>query len=196
MANINFISARRAERVRLKKWSGYLTSAVAVVGAGVGAVLLFTVAQLFNLSAEISSTQKEVESLKPIIAKVLDEEKQREALQPQLMTLGQAQGNTERWLGVMDSLKRVMPAQTWLTNVGPDGSGGLRINGMTQDTTRVGETMLRINQQSKFYAGVNLNFVRTNQGEAEKGRPSVEFELAAQLQAPEVKGVENATATK
>jgi Tfp pilus assembly protein PilN len=115
-----------------------------------------------------------------------------------LRTLTDAQGRTGRWFGIMESLKRSVPDQTWLTNVAvehvPDVPDTIRINGLTVNQARVGETMYRLTQQPQYYKTVDLRFTQTTKVDA---HDNVEFELAAHLNQPELEAkVEQVNATK
>jgi Tfp pilus assembly protein PilN len=197
MANINFISARRAERVRLKKWSRGLSYAIVAAGAVVGMLLLFTFAEIYTTQGKIKQAQTELQGLQAQIRQVQADEAERAKLQPMILTLTKAQTDTQFWMTVMDTLKRCVPQQTWLTNVQAekygDAPGQLRISGVTTDAARVGETMLRLNQRSDTYSTVNLNFARTSLVNEQRKLPSVEFELMAPLQATKIDAAQGGT---
>jgi len=184
MANINFISARRAERVRLKKAASVLSLGVMIAGGAVLFTLGMTGMQVWGYKAQIRQAKDEIERMKPEIERVQADEKERASLLPMIQTLELAQLSTEYWLGVMGGLKRSVPAQTWLTNIqaARQGEGGqVRITGVTADTTRVGETMLRLNQQTNYYSRVDLGYTRAKMAVGNQS-PNFDFELAAQLQ--------------
>lgn len=186
MANINLISARRAERVRLSKIAKGLLAAT--VGAGaLGLVAIVVVgSQVIATGMKVAAAERELEKLRPIIAEMEADQAERNALKPKLVTLTDAQGQTKRWLGMMDGFKRAVPEQTWLTNVSvekaAENSKILKINGVTVSQSRVGETMYRLSQQPDFYSKVDLRYTQTMKSERED---NVEFELAAQLNLPQ-----------
>jgi Tfp pilus assembly protein PilN len=198
MANVNLISARRAERIRLTKVTRGLAVGLLLTGAaGFGLIVVMTGSLLFQ-NAQISAADSELTKLQPIIRAIEAAEAEHAAIQPKLKTLSSAQTSTRRWFGIMDGLKRVVPEQTWLTNVSVekvgDATATMRLNGVTVNQTRVGETMYRLSLQPNYYKQVDLRFTNTTAASAEKQK-SVEFELAAQLNLPgaEQKGDDSAT---
>jgi Tfp pilus assembly protein PilN len=200
MANVNLISARRSERVRMTRIARGLTGAVVASGlaglAGVG----YLTTNLVLKQGEISRTEDELGRLRPILAEIEVAEQERVALQPKILTLIQAQQKTVRWFGIMEGFKQAVPTETWLTNVSVEKSGEsgkvLRINGVTVSQSRVGETMYRLTQQKDKYAKVDLRFTQTT---PTQDKHSVEFELAAHLSQPghpEAAGGANETQTR
>lgn len=186
MANINLISARRAERVRLTRVArGLLLGTIGAGGITVAAGA-FMATQIFFAQNRVAELNQELEKLRPVIQEIDQAKAERIALQPKLITLADAQKSTKRWFGIMDGLKRAIPEQTWLTNVSVEKSGehqqAVKINGVTANQSRVGETMSRLNLQPDFYKRVDLRFTQTTTSE---DQVNVEFELAAQLNLPE-----------
>lgn len=182
MANINLISARRAERVRLTRLARGLSLAC-LVAAGAGlATLGFMGSQVLLAKSAVDALEKELGKLRPIREQIERDEKERTALQPKIQTLTEAQGATKRWFGIMEGLKRAVPEQTWLTSLGVEANGPtgqiMKINGVTVSQARVGETMYRLSGQPEFYERVDLRFTTVSN---EKGSQNVEFELAAPL---------------
>jgi len=197
MANVNLISARRAERVRLTKIAKGLV--FATVGASALGVIAIAVVggQLLKTGMDVARVEKELETLRPIIAEMEADQRERNLLKPKLVTLTDAQGQTKRWLGMMDGFKRAVPEQTWLTNVSVEKAAEntklLKINGVTVSQSRVGETMYRLSQQPDFYSKVDLRYTQTTKGDMSD---NVEFELAAQLNLPQPEKVVEGNATK
>jgi len=80
-----------------------------------------------------------------------------------------------------------VPEQTWLTSVSVEKSADalqtMKIDGVTANQSRVGETMYRLSLQPDFYKHVDLRFTQTTKGDT--GDANVDFELAAQLSQPE-----------
>ncbi len=186
MANINLISARRAERVRLTRIAKGLV--LGLVGSGVlsaGAVT-FMLTRYLMAKTRVVAADARLAELRPILEEIESAERERTQLQPKLVTLSQAQKNTSRWFGIMEGLKRVVPQQTWLTGVTVEGNEEagrvIRVNGITVNQSRVGETMYRLTQQPDFYSKVDLRYTRTTRVEEQE---NVEFELAAALNTPE-----------
>lgn len=182
MANINLISARRAERVRLTRLARGLSLAC-FVATGLGLVTVgFMGSQLFMARSSVDALEKELSKLRPIRDQIEADEREREALQPKIATLTKAQSSTKTWFGIMDGLKRAIPEETWLTNISVEQNGQtgktMKINGVTVSQTRVGETMYRLSGQPEFYKRVDLRFTTLNKT---SGREAVEFELAAPL---------------
>ena len=196
MANVNLISARRAERVRLTKISkGMLVATVGVSALGLVAVL-FVGGQVIATRARVAEADRELEKLRPIISEMESDQRERAVLLPKLATLTEAQLQSRRWFGMMEGFKRAVPEQTWLTNVSVERAGEnqtLKVNGVTANQSRVGETMYRLSQQPDFYKKVDLRYTQTLKSE---GTDNVEFELAAQLNLPEPKKEGDADATK
>jgi Tfp pilus assembly protein PilN len=197
MANVNLISTRRTERVRLTRMARGLSLACVLAG-GLGLVAVgFMGSQIFMSRSAIAGLDQELTKLRPIREQIERDERERVALQPRIDTLTVAQGDTQRWLGIMEGLKRAVPDQTWLTNVSVEESGPetkqLKLNGVTDTQARVGETMLRLNGQRDFYDRVDLVF--TSNARA-AGIDKVEFELRAALHADEkAKGEADETET-
>ena len=200
MANVNLISNRRAERVRLTRIARGLTAALVVTGIISFGTVMFSAGQYLVARARIGAAEAELTRLKPVLAGIEAAEKERDILRPKLTTLTDAQKSTNRWFGIMDGLKRGVPEQTWLTNVSvetaADGPQTMRINGMSVNQSRVGETMWRLNQQPDYYKSIDLRYTQTTKLETQD---IVEFELGAHLNQPELeaKGAEgNATESK
>lgn len=196
MANVNLISARRAERVRLTKIAKAMFAAtIGVSGLGLVAVLVVG-GQVMSTRSQVEAADRELEKLRPIIAEMEADQRERSVLLPKLTTLTEAQQQTRRWFGMMEGFKRAVPEQTWLTNVSvertPD-TQTLKLNGVTVNQSRVGETMYRLSQQPDFYKKVDLRYTQTLNSQTQN---SVEFELAAQLNLPEPKKQGDADATK
>jgi len=200
MANINLISARRAERVRHAKIAkglvGLLGGSVVAGICGLG----FMTMQLVGAQHQIAEYDKKLEGLKPVLAEIQAAEAERKVLQPKLITLTDAQGRTTRWFDIMEGLKRAVPQQTWLTNVSVEKVGDtnqvMKINGITVNQSRVGETMMRLGDQADYYKKVDLRYTQVTRGELGE---NVEFELAAELQSmdlPQPQEVANATQSK
>jgi len=200
MANVNLISARRAERVRMARIAKGMIGGLFGAGLlGLGSVGYMT-ARLIVENARTAAINEQLKDLRPVLEEIKSADRERLALQPKLQTLTEAQKTTNRWFGVMDGLKRAVPEQTWLTNLSVEGAVEgprmLRINGMTVNQTRVGETMFRLTQQPDYYKQVDLRWTQTTRLEE---RDNVEFELAAHLNQPELDaktGEANAPQTK
>jgi Tfp pilus assembly protein PilN len=195
MPNINLISARRAERVRMAKFAkGLFAGTIATAGLGIF-LIAFMGGQQFMTQRAIEEQKAELEKLRPVLEEIAAAEAKRAELAPKLETLTQAQARSKRWFDVLEGLKRAVPEETWLTNFAVEAAGeapALRLNGVTINQARVGETILRLTAQDDQYEKVDLRYT---QAADRDGAKSVEFELAAQLkplQAPEVAGGTNA----
>lgn len=187
MANINLISARRADRVRLSRIAKGLTAAVVAAGVlAVGAITMLSF-QLLVSKGRIAEADARLVTLRPILAEIEADEAEQKALQPKLKTLLEAQQRTSRWFAIMEGLKRAVPDQTWLTNVSVERvanvPAGIKINGITVNQTRVGETMTRLTLQEENYKKVDLRYT---QASPDRERESVEFELVALMNQPEL----------
>jgi Tfp pilus assembly protein PilN len=181
MISINMISSRRAEHLRMLRWVRALGLATAVVGAGVVMANIFVRAQIFATGASLRGVEQELTRLKPALDRLAQVEQARESLRPKLATLDKAQADTMRWHQVLVSLKRTVPTRAWLTSLNVEGgredAQTVRLNGITETQSMVGETMLRLNA-TKLYQSVDLHFTQSGKlGE----RDTVEFELAARL---------------
>jgi Tfp pilus assembly protein PilN len=181
MISINMISSRRAEQLRMMRWVRALGLATAVAGAGVVMANIFVRAQIFATGASLSAVEQELTRLKPALDRLAQVEAARESLRPKLATLDKAQSDTMRWHQVLVSLKRTVPTRAWLTSLNVDGGRDdaqtVRLNGVTETQSLVGETMLRLNA-TKLYQSVDLHFTQSGKlGE----RDTVEFEVAARL---------------
>ncbi len=186
MANINLISTRRAERVRLTKIAkGLMFAAIATSGIGLGGVA-FQTAHIVGTNQAIRGLDEELAKLNPILDQIKTDEEARRRLVPKLETLTEAQARTRRWYGIMEGMKRAVPEETWLTSLsverGGEGEMSIRVNGITANQSRVGETMYRLTQQAEHYQKVDLRYTQTIKLQ---DRENVEFELAAMLSQPE-----------
>jgi len=185
MANVNFISSRRAERVRLAKVARWLFMGTMACSLAAVFAIGWNFLQIMGVDSDIKTAESDVDKLRPQIERVKADQAARDELQPYITTLSEAQTSTRQWLGIMSSLKLAVPQETWLTNVQSERSGevvsALRINGQTANAARVGETMLRLNAQPAYYTGVVLVSARQRQNE-EPAR--MDFQLAVQLQQP------------
>jgi Tfp pilus assembly protein PilN len=184
MANVNLISARRAERIRLTRVTKALL--IAVIGASSvgGFATVFMFGKLWQAQSQINAADQELSKLRPVIQQIESQEAERAGLQPKLATLTDAQTRTGRWTGIMDGLKRAIPRETWLTNVSVEKQGEtghlMRMNGITSNQARVGETMYRLTMQPDYYKKVDLRYTQSQNQPGQKS-PKVEFELAASL---------------
>ncbi len=186
MANINLISARRAERLRLTRVArGMMLGVLSAVTVGLGMVAFMT-GQWVVTTSRVAATEAQLVLLRPVLDEIDQAKKERELLLPRLSTLTDAQKQTNRWIGIMEGLKRAVPEQTWLTSVSvernAEGPQAVKLNGVTINQTRVGETMLRLAQQQEYYQTVDLRYTATSNRE---GLDNVEFEVAARLVQPE-----------
>ena len=182
MANINLISSRRAERVRLARIArGLGVATIVVLTLGMGSAG-FMFGQILMAGGQLAKAEAEMEQLRPILDEIAASEQRREQLKPKLETLTSAQLRTHRWWSVMEGFKRAVPGETWLTNMAVEKSSDdaqtVRLNGITANQARVGETMYRLSQQQEFYKKVDLRFTQVSQDPLD---PKVEFELAAQM---------------
>jgi Tfp pilus assembly protein PilN len=129
----------------------------------------------------VAALEVKLSALRPIRDQIERDEAERLSLQPKILTLTQAQSATKRWFGIMEGSKRAIPDQTWLTNVSVEANANtgklMKINGVTVNQARVGETMYRLSNQPEFYQRVDLRFTAVRDGEGE----NVEFELSAPL---------------
>jgi Tfp pilus assembly protein PilN len=143
--------------------------------------------RLFVAASRVAKANSQLEELRPILQEIQDAERERAELRPKLQTLTEAEEKTTRWTGIMEGLKRVVPAQTWLTSLTVEGQGEaarvMHVTGVTVNQSRVGETMYRLTQQPDYYTKVDLRYTRTTKNDE---RDDVEFELAAELNQPEL----------
>lgn len=181
MPNINLISQRRAERVRLTKVAkGLFAGTIASAGLGLG-LMAFMLGQHLVTKQAIAAQEAELQKLRPILEEIKAAEAERSLIAPKLETLTQAQARSKRWFDVLEGLKRAVPEETWLTNFTVEQAGeapSLRLNGVTSNQARVGETMMRLTAQTDQYDKVDLRYTQTAERD---GAKSVEFELAAVL---------------
>jgi Tfp pilus assembly protein PilN len=188
MASINLISGRRSERVRMTKLSRGLMGGLIVTCVVSAAAIGIWGLRIVAVQGEIAKVDEALAKLLPTVRQIEQAEADRRELQPKLTTLTEAQTRTQRWFGIMEGFKKAVPEETWLTNVAVESSGEeskiVRIDGITANQSRVGETMYRLTQQPEFYKKVDLRYTQTARGQDKEG--DVEFELAAHLYLPEV----------
>lgn len=179
MANINLISGRRAESVRMTQVAKGLF--VLMVGCGLlaMAIMAFMLGQQFVADGHIREEKDKLAKLKPIIEEIDAAKRDRNNLLPKLETLTQAQKRTKRWWDVMEGLKHAIPEETWLTKFSVDQPGDaptLGISGVTTTQRRVGETMMLLSAQPEHFTRVDLRYTQQD-----PNSDNVVFELAAQL---------------
>src|SRR5439155_25390916 len=88
---------------------------------------------------------------------------------------------TTKWQQVLCRLRNTVPNRAWLTSLSVEGgreeNQTVKLNGITETQSLVGETMLRLNA-TKLYQAVDLHFTQSGKvGEHD----TVEFEVAAHL---------------
>jgi Tfp pilus assembly protein PilN len=181
MISVNMISARRAEHLRMLRWVRALGLSTAVIGGLVVTANVFVRTQIFATGMSLGAVERDLERLKPALDQLARVELQREALKPKLQTLDKAQADTRKWHDVLVSLKRTVPQRAYLTSLNVEGgreeSQVVKLNGITETQSLVGETMLRLNA-TKLYEAVDLHYTQSGKmGE----RDTVEFEVAARL---------------
>lgn len=181
MISINMISARRAEHLRMLRVIRALGLSAAVAGAGMAAANVFVRAQIFATGAALSAIEHDLARLRPALDRLAQVEHQRDALKPKLTILSKAQADTMKWYDVLVSLKRTVPRSAWLTSLNVEGdreqAQTVRLAGITQSQSQVGETMLRLNG-TRLYQSVDLHYTQSGrQGDHD----TVEFEVAAHL---------------
>lgn len=192
MANINLISAYRAERVRLTRLARALLVMELLCVAVIAVSFLFLGGRVLVTHGHVRRSRAELAKLRPSIQRIEDIEDQRFALTPRLALLSDAQVSTRRWLGILESLKRCVPADTWLTNITVESNQEtgkrLKVSGVTISQSHVGETMLRLSQVREYYERVDLSFTRPLLVNDVR---RVEFEIVAPLVMPELPGGSN-----
>jgi len=181
MISVNMISARRAEHLRMLRWVRALGLATMVAGAGMLVVNIFVRAQIFATGASLNEVNQELSRLKPALDRLDQIQQARANLRPKLMVLDKAQSDTMRWYGVLVSLKHTVPTHAWLTSLnvegGRDEAQTVRLDGVTESQSMVGETMLRLNA-TKLYQAVDLSYTQSGKT---GDRDTVQFEVAAHL---------------
>jgi Tfp pilus assembly protein PilN len=152
-----------------------------VVGAGMLVVNIFVRAQIFATGASLNAVNQELSRLKPALDRLDQIQQARANLRPKLMVLDKAQSDTRRWYRVLVSLKRTVPTHAWLTSLnvegGRDEAQTVRLDGVTESQSMVGETMLRLNA-TKLYQAVDLSYTQSGKT---GDRDTVQFEVAAHL---------------
>lgn len=188
MISINMISARRAEHLRMLRWVRALGLTAVVAGAGMLLVNLFVSAQRLETRVQTNQVNRELARLKPALDRLNQIQQARVSLQPKLMVLNKAQNDTMRWYDVLVSLKHTVPTRAWLTSLNVEGGRDdpqiVRLAGITESQSMVGETMLRLNEARRgsqgplLYQAVDLDFTQSGKlGD----RDTVQFEVAAHL---------------
>jgi len=181
MISVNMISARRAEHLRMLRWVRALGLATMVAGAGMLVVNIFVRAQIFETGASLNAVNQELSRLKPALDRLDQIQQARANLKTKLMVLDKAQSDTRRWDRVLVSLKRTVPTHAWLTSLnvegGRDEAQTVRLDGVTESQSMVGETMLRLNA-TKLYQAVDLSYTQSGKT---GDRDTVQFEVAAHL---------------
>ena len=182
MANINLISSYRLERMRLTRLARMLAIGEVFCVAVITIGMLFMGGQMLVTRRHVADATRRLDALKPAIRRIQDVDDQRRALAPKMVTLVEAQRNTQRWMGIMTSLQRSVPSDTWLTSLAVEGNPkdgyALKVNGVTHTQALVGETMLRLSQVREQYERVDLAYTRPLVVDRSA---RVEFELKAPL---------------
>jgi Tfp pilus assembly protein PilN len=181
MISVNMISARRAEHLRMLRWVRALGLATMVAGGGMFTVNFVVRMQIFATGASLHAVEQDLTRLKPALDQLARVQQEREVLKPKLLTLDKAQADTTKWHQVLCSLRQTVPNRAWLTSLSVEGgreeNQTVKLNGITETQSLVGETMLRLNA-TKLYQAVDLHFTQSGKvGEHD----TVEFEVAAHL---------------
>jgi Tfp pilus assembly protein PilN len=186
MPNINLISSRRAETLRLRRvMRGLLATMLGTSGIGL-AILVALGLQLALAGQALDKAEKDLETLRSVRQEIEAARKAQADLKPKLDTLSQAQQVTTRWYGLLEGLKRAVPRETWLTNLRVEraGEGGqaLVLQGLTKNHTNAGITMMLLQKQPEFYKDVVLKYTTAQEIDEQK---VVEYQLSAFLNQPE-----------
>lgn len=200
MANINLISAQRAETIRLRRATRALMFTVFATLGCVVAVLGWCGAQTLATQARLGQVERELVVLRPKLNAIREMEARRQALRPRLTTLQEARESTTRWFAILEGLRRSVTEQLWLTGLaverGSDDGVRLRLNGVALSNTAVGEAMRRLNVHLRPNLAENQYFeLRYSQPAAIGRTEAVEFEVAASLTTPK-REVSHAVSTK
>lgn len=183
MPFINLIAEQREQRrVRIKRAKGWFLGFVgsAVLGV-VGFGFLFLRSEA--LASEVRDLEAQAEALKPFKDAIETNQQLLAALMPRMETLNAARLDTERWSRILDHVGRVMPANTWLTNViaqqGNDATRPVEIawTGMSTEQNLVGDLMLAL-QRSPDLQNLNLKYTETKNSSYGVG---LEFQISSEV---------------
>lgn len=188
MPSINMIAARRAEKRRQERNTQKLIYGIV---AELGVILLvtsFMVGRLVTTHNHVQDLNDQIKSLQTKVDEIQNLQSSTSALQPKVNALTQARTNTLYWYTAVQNVASSLPADTWLTSLGTngtptpgDGSGAapasLNVQGMATTQFTVGETMLKMNTYPTIDQVLLNNVAQSSFGTS----PTVTFALIVQL---------------
>lgn len=184
MPVINLIQEQRLVRQRQEQRAriALLTLAGTVVLGLFGYGILFF--EGTALKFEVSRLDSDLTKMKPVIAQIEDNERQRALLSPRLKTLQDAQTQTNRWAHLLQYLRTQTPTDTWLTALQSnaleqDKPTTVVLQGTARAQKPISEFILRTENEPDL-ENVLLHFTQEKKSGVSTMR-AVEFEVGADI---------------
>jgi len=191
MPSVNMIAPRRAERMRLERDMRRLLVVIMaeiVLAVGLGG---WTCTKLLTTRNRTSELKLQLARLQPVVKQIEGYEKATKKLMPKLELLNAAKDRTMTWCSILDRLTQSLPQSTYLTRVSTEQSnkknGGAKVtlNGVSISQSKIGETMMRL-QNIPDFKEVDLHFTQPT---VVRKASAIEFEIGAVIKgAPSPKG--------
>jgi Tfp pilus assembly protein PilN len=188
MPYINLIQEQRShsQREEVRARAGFFAFVGVAVLMGAGYAVLFT--KSAALDSQEAGLKARLQALAPDVAQIQANRAKEAELRPKLTSLEEAQGLTQKWIGILSHFKTQMPQNTWLTGLRsngaePDKPVAMTINGLSVAQEPIGEFIMRTQNEPDLDA-VALRF--TNERTSMFGN-TIEFEIGAEIKgtAPE-----------
>lgn len=197
MPSINMIAPRRAQKKKIERdvrklvWVLLAEFVIAIL---VGGVLC---TKLYSTRGNTSDLNQQLSKLDPIIAEIKRYDTKTGDLLPKLGILNEAKVTTMRWYNILDKLTESLPTPTYLTQITSNEiinssgdatkkAGSIKISvslqGATSTQSKVGETMLRLEEISDF-DGIELSYSKLD---SNRGNPIISFSMNAAIKNSDV----------
>lgn len=176
MIKINLLPKERVRRVAVAP--RILVGLVFVV-VGTALVLVTFALNLRNrgVRADIAQVTARIEELTPQVREVEALQRQIAEARRKEQLLKQLQSMRIPWERVMNELRKILPADVWLTRIDAKGDGGLNFEGFGLSYEAVARFMVNLNASSVFQ---NADFASGTKANI-AGRPVIGFAVTAQL---------------
>lgn len=176
MIKINLLPRERVRRPLLSARIG--------VAAGVVVALGFAIVSWIYLSglnakvrSDIREVERQIEELRPQVARVEELKRQIEAARRKEQVLRQLESMRVAWDAVLDELRDVMPTDVWLIRIEARDDGSFSFNGFGMSYEAVARFMVSLEKSPRFRT-VDLSI---GQKQMMLGREVINFSLTAAL---------------
>lgn len=176
MIKINLLPRERARRPLVSARLG--VAAGLIVASGFAIVSWIYLSGLnAKVRADIRDVDRQIEELRPQVARVEELKRQIEAARRKEQVLRQLESMRVAWDSVLDELRDVMPTDVWLIRIEARDDGSFSFNGFGMSYEAVARFMVSLEKSPRF-RGVDLTLV---QQQTLLGRDVVNFSLTAAL---------------